>query len=162
MKCLIKKGCMMCTHFLKFVSALVLWLYIMKCLCCLFYCIFKLMVCGMVQSLVLNCFVLSSLCVSCLCFADVLLGCCVEENPLIAINLTLPTFVPNFPKWLWWFLNWSVVSLSMSVWCLLPLWWCCVLSLCLLGPLMFLYACVGCALDSLFEGELKCFPNVPM
>ena len=60
-------------------------------------------VCGMVQSLVLNCLVLSSLCVSCLCFVDVLLYCCFKKSlcadkPPKGHNLTLPTFIPIYQK----------------------------------------------------------------
>ena len=97
MKHLIKKKSHDVHPLLKSVSVLVLWLCAVKCLCfCFIGLNFK--VCRVVQSLVLNHSVLLSLCVSCHCTATLKNRCVGKDHHQKVINLTLPTFVPIYPK----------------------------------------------------------------
>ena len=138
---------------------LVLWLYVMKCLCCLLCCRFKLMVCGMVQSLVLNCFVLSSLCVMSLLCRYVVGVLCADKPPK-SHNLTLPTLsqfsqmalvVPEL-KCCFIVCECLVLASPLVVLCVKPLFaWTFNVPLCL----------CGLCYSALPEGELKCLPIVP-
>ena len=89
--------------------------------------------------------------ISCPCFIVLSLCCCFKnrcvdkDHHQKVMGLTPPTFVPDLPKRVWHPLNRGVVSLCVSVCCLLPLWWCSVLSLCF-AFYVFLYACVGCTM----------------
>ena len=112
-------------------------------------------VCGVVQSLVINQFVLLSLCVMSLLQRCV--GCCVLTNHQKVINLALTTFIPIYPKG--FDISWTEVLFHCV--CVFgvcfPFWWCCVLSLFCLGFNIIL-SLDGLHLVYLSEGELKHFP----
>ena len=123
-----------------------LWLWIMKRLCCLFCYMFKLKICGVAQSLVLNYFALLSLCAT---FFALVMCCCSTALKIVVLkiitkvmDLTLPIFVPICPKES--DNSWTEV-LSLCAW---------VFGVCLPSGgvackaffLMFLHACVGCAI----------------
>ena len=142
---------------------LVLWLWIMKRLCCLFCYMFKLKICGVAQSLVLNYFALLSLCAT---FFALVMCCCSTALKIVVLkiitkvmDLTLPIFVPICPKES--DNSWTEV-LSLCAWvfgvCLPSGGVACKAFVCFFNvPLCLCRLCYSV----LPEGELKCFPVVP-
>ena len=137
-------------------SVLVLWLWIMKCLCCLFVVDLNFKVCGVVQSLVLN-YLFCCHCVSCLCFSDVLLGCCalvkviIRHFPLLS-QFTQKSLTTPEPRHCLFVHECLVFASPLVVLCVKPLSAFFNLPLCL----------CGLCLSVLSEGGLECLPIVQM
>ena len=122
---------------------LALWLCIVKCLRYLFCYMFKLKICGVAQSLVLNYFALLSLCLMSLLQRCVVRVLCADKPPK-GHGSNTSHFCSSLPKRIWQ--PWTEV-LSHCVWvfavCFPSGGVVCKAFVCFL---MFLYACVGCTM----------------